>query len=85
MVLEGAFERIEIVEFDDASGFCGIDWRADIAAARADDAVVERCNGFINGAVVAVVEDEDFRRWVISRAIRMEKRLASVAVSVNCQ
>ncbi len=41
MMLERGFEGVEVVEFDDASGFSGIDGRADVAAARADDAVVE--------------------------------------------
>src|SRR5216684_3299342 len=61
VMLEGVFEGVEIVKFDDAGGFGGIDGRADIAAARADDAVFERGEGFVNGAVVTVVEDEDFR------------------------
>src|SRR5216684_1077448 len=51
VMLEGAFERVEIVEFDDARGFGGIDRWADIAASRGDYAVFERSEGFVDGAV----------------------------------
>ena len=60
VMLERVFESGEIVEFDDARGFGGIYGRADIAAARADDAVVKRDEGFVHRAVIAVVEDENF-------------------------
>src|SRR5260370_1372861 len=60
VMLEGSFESVEIVKFDDAGGFGGIDGRADIAAAGADYAVFERGEGFIYRAVVAIVEDENF-------------------------
>src|SRR6266481_3000718 len=60
-MLEGAFERVEIVELDDARGFGGIDRRADIAAARGDYTVFERGEGFVDGAVVAIVKNENFR------------------------
>ncbi len=59
-MLEGVFEGVEIVEFDDACGFGGIDGRADVAAARGDCFVFERGEGFVDGAVVAIVKDEDF-------------------------
>src|SRR6267143_418692 len=61
VMLERAFERAEIVEFDDAGGFGGIDGRADIAAAGADHAIFEPGKRFIHGAVVTVVEHKDFR------------------------
>ena len=62
VMLERVFESGEIVELDDARGFGGIDGRADIAAARTDDRrSVERGEGFVDGAVIAVVEDENFR------------------------
>src|SRR5207302_8513200 len=61
VMLEGIFEDVEIVEFDHAGGFGGIDGWADVAAARADDAVFKRGEGFVYGAVIAIVEDEDFR------------------------
>ena len=61
VMLERGFERVEIVEFDNAGGFGGIDGRADIAATRADHAIFEPGKRFIHAAVVAVVEDEDFR------------------------
>ena len=57
---EFPFERGEIVEFDDAGGLDRIYRRADISAARAGDAIVERDVGFVHGAVIAVVEDENF-------------------------
>ncbi len=60
-MLEGIFEDVEIVEFDHAGGFGGIDGWADVAAARADDTVFKRGEGFVYGAVIAIVEDEDFR------------------------
>ena len=60
-MLERALECVKVVEFDNSSGFGGIDGRADIAAARADDAVFERGEGFVDCAVVAEVEDEDLR------------------------
>src|SRR6266403_5449550 len=60
-MFEGGFKGVEIVEFDDASGFDGIDGRTNVAASRADDTVFERGERFVNGAVVAIVEDQDFR------------------------
>ena len=60
VMLESVFEGLQVVELDDASGFGGIDGRADIAAARADNAVVERDKSFVHGAVIAVVENENF-------------------------
>ena len=61
VMLEGSFERGEIVELDDARGFGGIDGRTDVAAAGADGAVVQGGEGFVHGAVVAVMEHKDFR------------------------
>jgi hypothetical protein len=52
-----------VIEFDDARGFNRIDRRADISAARADNAVMERGERLIHGAVVAVMVDEDF--WAL--------------------
>ncbi len=63
LVREFRFERGEIVEFDDAGGLDWINRRADVAAAGAGDAVVERDVGFVHRAVVAVVEDQDF--WAL--------------------
>src|SRR5205814_10236810 len=60
-MLDGIFEDVEIVEFDYAGGFGGIDGWADVAAARADDTVFKCGEGFVYGAVIAIVEDEDFR------------------------
>src|SRR5579859_4178904 len=60
VMLESVFEGLQIVEFDDAGGFRGIYRRADIAAARAYDAVVQRDKSFVHGAVIAVMEDQDF-------------------------
>src|SRR5579859_7791330 len=60
VMLEGVFEGLQIVKFDDAGGFCGIYRRTDIAAAGADYTVVERDEGFVDGAVIAVMEDQDF-------------------------
>ena len=63
VVFEGGFEGLQIVEFDDASGFGRIDGRTDIAAARADCGGVvidDGGEGFVYGAVIAVVEDENF-------------------------
>jgi hypothetical protein len=60
-MLEGVFESVEIVEFDDTGGFGGIDGRADVAATRTDDAAFERGEGFVDGAVIAIMENEDFR------------------------
>jgi hypothetical protein len=63
VALEGCLEREEIVEFDDASGFRGIDGRTYVAGTRADGAAgVKECGeALVDGAVVAIVEDEDFR------------------------
>jgi hypothetical protein len=60
-MLEGIFEDVEIVEFDHPGGFGGIEGWADVAAARADDTVLKRGEGCVYGAVIAIVEDEDFR------------------------
>jgi len=60
-MLEGCFERVEIVDLYYSRGFGGIYRRPDVAAAGADYALVERGEGFVDGAVVAIVEDENFR------------------------
>jgi len=50
------------VEFDDASGYGGIDGRADVAAPRSGGAVgMKGDEGFVDRAVVAPVEDENLR------------------------
>jgi hypothetical protein len=59
-MLESVFEGLQIVEFDNARGFGGIHWGADIAAARAYYAIVKRYESFIYRAVIAAVEDENF-------------------------
>src|SRR5271169_977383 len=61
VMLESVFQRLQIVELDYARGFGGIYWRADIAAARAYYAIVKRYERFIYRAVIAVMENENFR------------------------
>ncbi len=61
-VSERLFERGDVIEFNDARGHGRIDWWADVAAPRSDGAVgMKGDEGFIHRAVVAPVEDQDFR------------------------
>ena len=60
-VSEGVFERWQIVEFDHLGCDRWIDGRADVAAPRAGGAIrMKSDEGFIDRAVVAPVEHQDF-------------------------
>ena len=59
-MLESGLESVEIVELDDARSFRGVDRRADVSAARLDYVALQGGEGFIDCAVVAVMEDQDF-------------------------
>jgi hypothetical protein len=60
-MLEGVLKGVQIVELHDAGGFGRIDWRSDIAAPRANHAVLDRGERFVDGAVVAIIKHQDFR------------------------
>jgi len=61
VVLQRGIERREIVELDDAGGFGGIYRWPDVSAARPHRTVsMQRSEGFVHRAVVAILEHEDF-------------------------
>jgi len=60
VVFQGGFERGKVVELNDPRGFGRVNGRTDVTAARTNAAVrVQRREGLVDSAVVAIVENEN--------------------------